>query len=128
MRERPVILVADDVEEIRDGIERLLTDDGYLVHTARSESEAVEKARRRRPALILLSFGGPAPDVIAAASRIRERAGLRDNVPVVVFCVPTLTEGAEIGLGRNVYVTRPDNFNQLRAFMGRLLGGSLTTH
>jgi hypothetical protein len=41
----------------------------------------------------------------------------------VIFCVPTVDEGAEIALGRNVFVTRPDNFDQLRRLLGRLLYG-----
>ena len=128
MRRRPIILVCDDVEETRDGIDRLLTDDGYVVAPARSEDDAVERAGRQRPDLILLSFGGSPADVVAAGRRIRDRAGLTDDVPVIVFCVPTLRQGAEVALGANVYVTRPDNFNQLRVFIERLLGGSLTTH
>jgi CheY-like chemotaxis protein len=118
----PIILVADDVEETRDVIEKLLKADGYGVQAARSEGEAVEKAGRYPPDLILVSLGGSAVDVIATAQRIRRRAVLGDDVPVVVFCVPTLEEGAEIPIGSNVYVTRPDNFDQLREFLGRLLG------
>ncbi len=119
-----IVLVADDVEETRDGIEKLLSADGYCVHAARSEDDAVEKARRQWPDLILVSLGGPPVDVVASAARIRRRAGLSESVPVVVFCVPIVDEGAEVAIGNNVYVTRPDNFDQLRVFMGRLLGKS----
>jgi len=38
------VLVVDDVEESRDGIEKLLTADGYQVDAARSEDEAVDRA------------------------------------------------------------------------------------
>jgi CheY-like chemotaxis protein len=118
-----IILVADDVEETRDAIDRLLTADGYRVHSARGEHDAVERAGRQRPDLILVSLGGPTDERIATAERIRGRAELGALVPVVVFCVPTVDEGAEVAMGRNVYVTRPDNFDQLRAFLGRLLSG-----
>jgi DNA-binding response OmpR family regulator len=116
-----IVLVADDVEETRDGIEKLLTADGYRVDPARSEDDAVDRARRQPPDLILVSLGGRPIDVIASAARIRYRAELGDGVPVVVFCVPIVDEGAEVEIGCNVYVTRPDNFDQLRAFLGRLL-------
>jgi DNA-binding response OmpR family regulator len=121
MRGTAVVLVADDVEETRDGIEKLLSADGYRVDPARNEDDAVDRARRRRPDLILVSLDGPPVEVIASAARIRVRAALNDRVPVVVFCIPTLDEGAEVAIGSNVYVTRPDNFDQLRAFLGRLL-------
>lgn len=116
-----MILVADDVEETRDGIERLLKADGYRVDPARSEQEAVERAERQAPDLILVSLSGPSDDAIASAVRIRRLASLGDEVPVVIFCVQTVDEGAEVALGRNVYITRPDNFDQLRGLLGRLL-------
>ena len=47
-----LVLVAHDVEETRDGIEALLTTDGYAIVTARDEADAVARARRRRPDLI----------------------------------------------------------------------------
>ena len=118
-----VILVVDSVEETRDGIEKLLTAVGHQVQTARSEIEAIEKASRHRPDLILVCLGGPAADLVESARRIRAGAGLSEDIPIVVFCVPTVSEGAEVSVGKNVYVTRPDNFNQLRAFVGRLIGG-----
>ena len=120
-----LVLVAHDVEETRDGIEALLTTDGYAIVTARREDEAVAKARRRRPDLILVSFDGVAVDVILSAARIRQRAGLGNEVPVVIFCVPIIDEGAEVALGNNVYITRPDNFDQLRGFIGGLLSPAM---
>jgi CheY-like chemotaxis protein len=115
------ILVVEDVEETRDGIEKLLTADGYRVEAARDERYALESARRKRPDLILVSLGGTPRDVIATARRIRERAGLGNDVPVVVFCVGEVSQGDEVALGQNVYVTCPDNFDQLRNLLARLL-------
>jgi CheY-like chemotaxis protein len=122
-RRTATILVTDDVEETRDGIERLLEADGYRVDPARDEADAVERAARQHPDLILLSPGESHADAISSAHRIRQLAELSDDVPVVIFCVPTVDEGAEIALGRNVFVTRPDNFDQLRRLLGRLLYG-----
>jgi len=114
-----VVLVALDIEETRDGIEKLLTADGYRVEPARNEDDAV--ACRQWPDLILVGLGGRPVDVMLSAARIRERMGLDARVPVVVFCSPAVEEGAEVAIGDNVYVTHPDNFDQLRAFLRRLL-------
>jgi DNA-binding response OmpR family regulator len=114
----PLILAVDDDEETRDGVEALLAADGYRVEAARGEDDAVERAARCCPNLILVSLGGSPEDVVAAAVRVRRRADLDATVPVVVFSVPTIEEGAEIPLGRNVFVTRPDNFDQLRDLIG----------
>ena len=117
----PLILVVEDVEETRDGIEKLLISDGCRVDPARDEEDAVLRARREYPNLILVSLGGPTVEVIASASRIRERAQLSELVPVVIFCIQTLSEGDEVRIEGNVYLTRPDNFDQLRALLNRLL-------
>ena len=118
---RTVILVIEDVEETRDGIERLLTASGYQVSTARDEEEAVLKASLGQPDLVLICLGLDVVELLPVATRIRERAGLEEKVPVVAFCVPSLDEGTEVEAGRNVYMTRPDNFDQLRALLRRLL-------
>jgi CheY-like chemotaxis protein len=122
---RSLILVAEDVEETRDGIEELLRVDGYRVDPARDEKDAILRATRETPDLILVSLRGTYVDVIAAARRIREAAELSEEIPVVVFCVDAVAEGAEVDVGRNVYVTRPDNFDQLRGFLRRLLNQAL---
>ena len=118
---RPTILVVEDIEEIRDGIEELLKATGYHVEAARDERGAVESARRKRPDLILISLGGRPRDVIVTAEQIRERAELGEHVPVVIFCIEDVDEGDEAAISRNVYATCPDNFDQLRGFVARLL-------
>jgi two-component system, OmpR family, response regulator len=120
-RDGLIILVVEDIEETRDGIERLLRADGYLIEAARDEEDAVARGGRSLPALILVSLGGVAENVIATARRIRERAGMSEEVPIVIFCAPEIEEGTEINIGRNVYLSRPDNFNQLRNLLHRLL-------
>ncbi len=118
---RSVILVIEDVEETRQGIERLLTASGYQVSTARDEEEAVLRAGLHRPDLILICLGLDVVEVLPIARQVRERAGMGEEVPVVAFCVTSLNEGAEEEAGYNVYLTRPDNFDQLRALLSRLL-------
>jgi DNA-binding response OmpR family regulator len=117
----PAILVVDDVEETRRGIERLLTTDGYLVITAAEEEEAILKARLQVPNLILISLEFDAVRLVALARRLRDRSGLPEEVPVVIFEVATLDEGSELDAGYGVYMTRPDNFDQLRSLLIQLL-------
>lgn len=115
------VLVVEDVAETRDGIEKLLKADGYRVAVARDERDAIESAQRRRPDLILVSLAGLPREVNVTARRIRERAKIEENVPVVVFYNEEIGEGDEVAIGQNVHVTRPDNFNQLRSLLTRLL-------
>jgi CheY-like chemotaxis protein len=116
-----IILVVEDVQETREGIEKLLLVDGYRVASARDEQDGIESARQQRPDLILVSLAGLPREVILSARRIRESAAIGEDVPVVVFCVDEIGQGDEIAIGENVHVTRPDNFNQLRDLLARLL-------
>jgi two-component system, OmpR family, response regulator MprA len=116
-----IILVVEDVNETRDGIEKLLKADGYRVTLARDEKDAIESAQREPPNLILVSVAGLPHEVVIVARHIRELAAVGENVPVVVFCIAEIDEGDEVAIGNHVYITRPDNFNQLRTLLARLL-------
>ena len=116
-----IILVVEDVQETREGIEKLLLVDGYRIALARDEQDGIDSARRQRPDLILVSLAGIPREVILSARRIRESALIGEDVPVVVFCVDDIAQGDEIAIGENVHLTRPDNFNQLRSLLARLL-------
>jgi len=120
-RKRLFILIVEDVAETRDGIEKLLKADGYQVAVARDEHDAIESAKRENPNLILVSLAGLPSEVIATARRVRGHADLGDQVPVVVFCVESIDEGDDLAIGENVHISRPDNFNQLRGLLARLL-------
>jgi CheY-like chemotaxis protein len=118
---RPLILIVEDIQETRDGIEKLLIADGYRVAMARDQIDAIEGAQLKHPDLILVSLAGSPSEVLATAGQIRERAELGEHVPVVVFCIENIGEGDEVAIGRNIHITRPDSFNQLRSLLARLL-------
>jgi DNA-binding response OmpR family regulator len=122
----PIILVVEDVHETRDGIEKLLIADGYRVALARDERDAIESAHRTRPDLILVSLAGLPREVVFSARSIRRRSEAGERVPVVVFCIEGIAEGEEVEIGENVHLARPDNFNQLRRLIARLLNKTQT--
>ena len=117
----PLILVVEDVYETRAGIETLLKANGYRVAFATAEGEATNITRPERPDLILVSGAGLLNNVVVNAVRMRMEAAVGDEVPVVVFCAQDIPEGEEVAIGGNVYLTNPDNFNQLRSLVARLL-------
>lgn len=115
-----ILVVADD-EEIRDGIEMLLLRDGYQVNPTRNEEDAIDTALRLPPDLILVSIDHSGDDATATGRRVRARAGLSESIPIVMFCIVTFAEGAEVEIGENTYATWPDDFDQLRVMLNRLL-------
>lgn len=124
---KPMILVVEDVHETRDGIEKLLKVDGYRLLLARDELDGIESAQRQRPDLILVSLDGLPSEVLMAGRRIRESAAAGEGVPIVVFCFDEIAAGAEVAIGKNVHIAQPDNFNQLRDLLSRLLRPLIAT-
>jgi DNA-binding response OmpR family regulator len=122
-RDVPLILVLENEQETREGIEQLLRADGYRVDSTGDEDDVVARTRVS-PDLILVSLGGSCGDAIAKASSLRERAELGQSIPVVIFSIQTIAEGAEEKIEGNVYLTRPDDFDELRALFRRLLSQS----
>lgn len=112
-----LILVVENVYETRAGIDTLLKASGYRV--AFAGVTAIQSTRPERPDLILMS-GAELPDNVTIG-RMRKEAAVGDEVPVVVFCARDVPEGEEVAVDRNVYLTNPDNFNQLRSLIERLL-------
>lgn len=121
-KSKACILVIEDIEETRDGIEMLLQSDGYLVESARSMTLAFQMAIQQPPDIILISLPDPTDVIVEAAHHLRLDAGLiQGKVPIVIFCVESVDFGKEVPVGRNIYLTHLDNFNQLRAFFKQLL-------
>lgn len=115
-----LILIVEDVHEISVGMEKLLKADGYRVALARDELEAIGSAQLTPPDLVLVSWIGSSGEVVSTAHRIRERAAIGDQIPLV-FWVEDIDEGEEVAIGENVFLTRPDSFNQLRGLLAGLL-------
>ena len=114
-----LILVVDDVYETRAGIDTLLKANGYRV--ALASTEAINSTRPERPDLILVSRSALPDNILVKVDGIRREVAVGDDIPVVVFCAQDIPEGEEVVIGGNVYLTNPDNFNQLRSLIARLL-------
>lgn len=121
VEERQLILVVEDVYETRAGIDTLLKANGYRVALASADEEARNSTRAERPDLILVSGSALPDNVVVKVERIRKESAVGDEVPVVIFCAQDIPEGEEVAIGGNVYLTNPDNFNQLRSLVARLL-------
>jgi CheY-like chemotaxis protein len=116
-----LILVVEDVYETRVGIDTLLKATGYRVSLASAEQDVTNSIRSEPPNLILVGGAALPNNVLVSVGRIRKEATVGEEVPVVIFCGQDISEGEEVAIGDNVYLTNPDNFNQLRELLARLL-------
>ncbi len=80
----PLVLVVDDEPEIRQLVERMLQSNGYSVELAVDGAEALEKADRLVPDLVLLDAMLPKVHGFDACRRIKASARTRD-VPVIMM-------------------------------------------
>jgi CheY-like chemotaxis protein len=118
---RGFVLVLEDVRETATLIRSLLTSSGFRVALAADEEDAITRARAEPPDVVVISLGLETEQLIAVADRIRENAGMAEQLPIVIFCVPTIPEGSELEVRAKTYLVRLDDFNQLRTMLGRLL-------
>jgi two-component system, OmpR family, alkaline phosphatase synthesis response regulator PhoP len=107
------ILVADDEKHIVQLIKLYLTNEGFRVETAADGQEALEKARRLRPDLIVLDLMMPRVDGWEVCRRLRKES----NVPVIMLTARTDDVDKIVGLelGADDYVTKPFNPRELVA-------------
>ncbi len=108
------ILVVEHEQTMRETIEKLLIRDGYWVDKADNEFTAIATIVLDRPDLILISLCGSAQELLRKARTIRELGGLTEKTPIIIFSIPTIPEGVEENVGGNIYITAPENFDQLR--------------
>jgi len=82
-RARPQhILIADDSDDLRALWRAFLTYWGFTVDEAHNGLEAIQKARARKPDLIVMDCWMPVLDGLAATAQLRDDPSLAD-VPVL---------------------------------------------
>ena len=120
---RPVVLVAEDDEDILDLVVFDLEDEGYEVLTARNGEEAVTLALERRPDLILLDVAMPGLDGYEVTRRLRADK-TTNGTPVVLLTARAQVKDVIAGFeaGANDYVTKPFRPDELRTRLHAALG------
>ncbi len=110
------ILIVDDEADGRFLVDAILEGQGYVLETARNGPEALEKASRLQPDLILLDVMMPDMDGFEVCSRIRNNP-LTAEVPIIMLTAMDdrrhLLKGLESGA--DDYITKPYDCFELRA-------------
>jgi DNA-binding response OmpR family regulator len=120
---RPLVLVAEDDEDILELVVFDLEDEGYEVLTARDGEAAVALALERRPDLILLDVAMPGLDGYEVTRRLRAEEATR-STPVVLLTARAQVRDVILGFeaGANDYVTKPFRPDELRTRLHAALG------
>ena len=120
---KPVVLVAEDDEDILALVVFDLEDEGYEVVTARNGKEAISLAFDRLPDLILLDVAMPGLDGYEVTRRLRAEESTR-GTPVVLLTARAQVRDVILGFeaGANDYVTKPFRPDELRTRLHAALG------
>jgi len=117
------ILVLDDSPEILTLIETVLREDGFDVQTARSNDEALKKAKLAMPSLVLLDVGlPPTTDEIFVAA-LHELYGPRIPVVVVSAVSEPAFQRAVSRTGAADAIHKPFDISDLLAGVRRAVNG-----
>jgi CheY-like chemotaxis protein len=81
---RKTILVIDDDDSIKEALEDLLTNEGYVVVTASNGNEGLSRMREVKPHLILLDMRMPVMDGWEFKKE-KDADPKFDSIPVLVF-------------------------------------------
>jgi class 3 adenylate cyclase len=122
MRERPLILVVDDVAENVDIVTVRLAANGYEVEIARNGREALDRAYQLRPDLILLDVMMPEIDGIEVTRRLKADVTMR-AIPILLLTAKASRDDVVTGLdaGGDDYITKPFDQTTLVARVRSLL-------
>lgn len=120
---RPVVLVAEDDEDILLLVATRLKRDGFDVVTARTGEEALALARERRPVVAVLDIGMPPPDGIEVVRQIRADTELR-TMQLVLLTAKAQEADVRRGFdaGADAYVRKPFSPADLSARVKELAG------
>lgn len=122
------ILIADDEPDILEILSFNLTQAGYEVVTAKNGIEAVERAKKHRPDLVILDVMMPGKTGIEVCNVLRTMPAFKHTL--IIFLTAMSDESSEItGLesGADDYVTKPVGpkvlLSKIQALFRRMGGG-----
>lgn len=119
---RPLILVADDEDDVRNLVVYRLSRSGYDVVEARDGEEALQLAARTTPDLAVLDVMMPKVDGYEVTRRLRTDAAT-SRIPVILLTSRSQESDVSQGfdVGADDYLKKPFNPDELTARVRALL-------
>ena len=102
------VLIADDEPDIREILQYNLSAEGYEVFTAKDGDEALEKAKRIQPDLIVLDVMMPKKNGVEVCQLLRAQAAFKDTIILLLTALNddgSIIKGLETGA--DDYIGKP---------------------
>ena len=120
---QPVILIAEDNEDLQSLLRHALESDGYAVYIAADGQEALDQYDALSPDLLVLDIMMPRLSGFEVLRGLRGDAARRQDVPVLVLTARSgeddVLTGFELGVAD--YLIKPFVIGELRARVRALL-------
>jgi DNA-binding response OmpR family regulator len=122
-RQQPVVLAADDDEDILELVAFRLERSGYTVLRARDGQEALDLALEARPDLAVLDVMMPKVDGFELTRRLRAEEATR-RMPIILLTARAQDADVQRGFeaGADDYIRKPFSPQELRARVQAILG------
>lgn len=114
------LLVVDDEPSMREFLEIMLTQDGYIVHSASSGEEGLELFKVSEPSLVLTDVKMPGMSGLDLIQRLKQ---INPTVPVIVITAFASAEDAlrAVREGAYDYLSKPFQLDDLRIIIRNAL-------
>ena len=123
---QPTIFLVEEDDETRPILKHNLREQGYRVVIALDEEDALERVSGGRTAYDLLLInvvGVELEETLASARRIHQHTEMDGRTPIVVIAEKygEDMEGKDVEVDENVYVTYPEDGEQLHKLLAHLV-------
>ena len=117
------ILVVDDEPDIVNIVKKRLVDNGYDVIIAIDGQDALDKARKENPDLIVLDIMLPKMDGYKVCGLLKSDSRY-NKIPIIMFSARAQEEDIKMGdeVGAEAYITKPFEPQALLSKIRELIG------
>ncbi len=117
---QPKLLIADDERHVAEGLQMILSDDGYAAEMATDGEEAWQKVQSGEFGLVLADLKMPGMDGLELFARMREQ-GI-DSEVIIITGAGTVASAVEaMRRGAYDYLTKPLDLERLKALIPKAL-------
>lgn len=119
---KPLVLIADDEEDIKIILKMYLENEGFEVATAYDGLDAMNRIKERRPDVILMDIMMPVLDGIEVTKRLKAADETKD-IPIVILTAAAQSSMAEkaINVGAADYIAKPFEPDNVRDVIHKIL-------
>jgi DNA-binding NtrC family response regulator len=116
----PKLLIADDERHVAEGLQLILSEDGYPTEMATDGEEAWQKVQSGEFGLVLADLMMPGMDGLELFTRMRER-GIDSEVIIITGAGTVATAVEAMRIGAYDYLTKPLDLARIKALIPKAL-------